>query len=267
MGIYDKYLIVTDMDGTLQDYDGIMPEVNKEAIRKFTANGGHFAVATGRTHTNAARYLTGIPINTPCIFYNGSMLYDRQANKSLKLCSLDGEIWRKFVAHCLKTFPETCMEVYTEDNCYVVSDPKYDDPKMRQEKYNYTHKSLEEIKDLVWLKFFVCGEKELLQQVENEAEKFGIKEISTSFYSAAVYFEFVAKDVSKGAMLEVLKNLPENKGRTVIACGDYPNDNHMLKVADIGVASANAHPDTLASADRIGCHCKDGLLAEVINSL
>lgn len=267
MGIYDKYVLVTDMDGTLVNSQGIISEENKAAIAEFTAEGGHFAVATGRTPANSEKYIKDLAISTSCIFYNGAMLYDWQKQTVLAAETLKGKIWRDFLVNCLHKFPTACIEIYTPEKCYVVSDPANDDPDLEKEHYIYEHAAVEQIKDEVWLKFFVCDEPEVLQQVELEAEAFGVSDKSTSFYSDARYFEFVAKNVSKGDMLQRLRKLPENKGRLVVAAGDFPNDNRMLELADMGVASANAHLTTLHAADKIGVSCDGHLLAYIIKQL
>ena len=41
-------LIVSDFDGTLVKRDGTISEKNREAIEKYVAAGGHFAISTGR---------------------------------------------------------------------------------------------------------------------------------------------------------------------------------------------------------------------------
>ena len=74
----------------------------------------------------------------------------------------------------------------------------------------------------------------------------------------------VDKEASKGHMLKYLRQLPENRGRKIIAQGDYGNDTFMLQMADTGVASGNAHEDTKAAADIVGVTCDEHLAAYVI---
>ena len=131
--------------------------------------------------------------------------------------------------------------------------------------FPYKFSRWQDIQHLDWLKLMLVGEPELLHQAKEEAEKIGLMKISNSFFSESNFYEFVAANASKGHMLEVLKALPENQGRKVIAMGDYANDDYMLKMADVGIASGNALPQTKQAADRVGVTCNEGLTAYVID--
>ena len=101
---YADFLLVSDMDGTLLNSSKEVSAENRAAIADFVAGGGRFAIATGRPAANAAGYLTGVPVNSPGIFFNGAMLYDWQTAKLLAACPLEGQIWRDFAAHCCRRF-------------------------------------------------------------------------------------------------------------------------------------------------------------------
>lgn len=79
---YESYTIISDLDGTIIPHGGCVSEANKRAIAAFIEGGGHFGIATGRTPEAAAGYLTDVAITAPSIFFNGSMLYDWQAESA-----------------------------------------------------------------------------------------------------------------------------------------------------------------------------------------
>ena len=54
MSAYENTLIISDLDGTLIPRGGVISEENKEALQRFVAGGGRFAIATGRTPEAAA---------------------------------------------------------------------------------------------------------------------------------------------------------------------------------------------------------------------
>lgn len=264
---YESYMIISDLDGTIIPHGGCVSEANKRAIESFLAGGGHFGIATGRTPEAAAGYLGGVAITAPSIFFNGSMLYDWQAGKVLVTKPLTQagapDLWPRFAARCLERFPEACIEVYTQEDCHIISNPRYDDPRLPHEHYRYCHSDLADLADVrktPWLKFFVCADPADLRELEREAEVFGTAACSHHFYSEANYHEFVAKGVSKGSMLEAIRKMPVFSQTKIIALGDYLNDRELLEAADIGIASGNAHDELKALADFTGCRAEDDLI-------
>lgn len=264
---YGSYMIISDLDGTIIPHGGVVSEANKRAIESFRAGGGHFGIATGRTPEAAAGYLGGVAITAPSIFFNGSMLYDWPHEHVLVTKPLTAQgapdLWPRFAALCLERFPKACIEVYTQEDCHIISNPRYDDPRLPHEHYRYCHSDLAEVADVrktPWLKFFVCADPADLRELEREAEVFGTAACSHHFYSEANYHEFVAKGVSKGSMLEAIRKMPAFSQTKIIALGDYLNDRELLEAADIGIASGNAHDELKALADFTGCRAEDDLI-------
>lgn len=264
---YESYMIISDLDGTIIPHGGVVSEANKRAIESFLAGGGHFGIATGRTPEAAAGYLDGVSITAPSIFFNGSMLYDWQAGKVFVTKPLTQagapDLWPRFAALCLERFPKACIEVYTQEDCHIISNPRYDDPRLPHEHYRYCHSDLADLADVrktPWLKFFVCADPADIRELEREAEVFGTAACSHHFYSEANYHEFVAKGVSKGSMLAEIRKMPAFSQTKIIALGDYLNDRELLEAADIGIASGNAHDELKALADFTGCRAEDDLI-------
>ena len=57
---YDDILLISDLDGTLIPRHEAIADENLAALNAFTAAGGAFAAATGRTPEAALPYLDGI---------------------------------------------------------------------------------------------------------------------------------------------------------------------------------------------------------------
>ena len=62
MGIFDGYLLVSDMDGTLLNSKGKLSEENKRAIEYFVDNGGQFTLATGRMLPSIKRHIHKVKV-------------------------------------------------------------------------------------------------------------------------------------------------------------------------------------------------------------
>ena len=118
-----------------------------------------------------------------------------------------------------------------------------------------------------WYKFlFLDDDPARLQQVrEATLAHFG-KHLAPTCSSTWI-LEMQYPSITKALGLQKLKKHLNAQKRTVIACGDYENDTQMLKAADVAVAPANALDTVKAVADHVLCHCKEGLIADVIEAI
>ena len=102
MGIFDGYLLVSDMDGTLLNSKGKLSEENKKAIEYFVDNGGQFTLATGRMLPSIKRHIHKMKVTLPVIMYNGTKVYDFNNNEV---------IWEKFLEEDRKEIVKVVKEV------------------------------------------------------------------------------------------------------------------------------------------------------------
>ena len=75
MGIFDKAILISDIDGTLL-HDGIIPDANIDAIEYFKKEGGLFTVATGRGVVAARESYSLLKCNAPAAVFQGGAVYD-----------------------------------------------------------------------------------------------------------------------------------------------------------------------------------------------
>jgi HAD superfamily hydrolase (TIGR01484 family) len=80
---YSDWLLVSDIDGTLNDKKFNLPENNKEAIGRYVNNGGHFTLCSGRNLESLSIHYKKLNIKTPAIFMNGAGIYDFKTQKLL----------------------------------------------------------------------------------------------------------------------------------------------------------------------------------------
>lgn len=79
-------LVITDIDGTLLDDQGNLPELNREALRRCRALGVTTCLATGRRWTTCRRLLNRLDLSglvDYCILNNGMILHDVAAGATL----------------------------------------------------------------------------------------------------------------------------------------------------------------------------------------
>lgn len=125
MGKFSGMLLVSDFDNTFQytesalEADGMealppLPARNLEAVDRWIAGGGRFAIATGRSLGAFRKPAAGLHINAPVIVDNGGGLYDLAAERYV-LRRLLPEGAAEDLAAVEEAFPGTSMEVYLAD--------------------------------------------------------------------------------------------------------------------------------------------------------
>lgn len=260
-----KVTILSDMDGTLVSSDGTVSEKNKDAIRKFIAAGGYFGIATGRGHVNVLNYTQGVEINAPSVLYNGAMLYDFSAGKSLRVESLPKDELIELIMLVQKRYPKIMAHIYTPDTCYIVSKEKDADEKILSDHLPAVFDTLEKAMTEPWIKILMAGNNEELKEIEMELDRIGNQHMRW-VYSADIYLEILPEGVSKAAMISKMKEI-HGGDHTVVALGDFYNDLEMLKEADFGIAMGNAPDEVKAVADMVTLTNDEGGVSEVIESL
>lgn len=261
---YQDFILITDLDGTLANSEHKVSPKNMEAIAHFVAQGGHFAVATGRTQKNVVPYITGLDINAPCILYNGGALFSWQEQCFLKTKHMESIDLADYLRRLIVLFPQMCIEVFTEEQLYVITDPNNIDEHMEREKQEFVYAKISDILEKTWIKVILCDRHENLLASRNLLTVFHLENKTNNFFSAVTYLEIVGKHVSKGNMLGELLNMEEFRLKKVIAAGDFQNDIDMLRLAHCGIAPANAQEDVKKVADVIAVSNDDDLMHDII---
>ena len=264
MKSYKDFFLISDMDGTLANSEHEVSEKNKAAIDYFINQGGKFAIATGRTQDNVGPYMQGLTVNAPCVFYNGGVLFDWNKQAFIKTAPVQEKNLASFIRHCIQAFPDMCIQVFTAEQLYIVTDPQNVDEHMEREKQAFVYAKLDEILAKEWIKIILCDTNENLHTVHEVIVEFGLDKAMNYFFSAPIYLELVGKSISKGSMLGEILKMEEYKGKSVVATGDFQNDIEMLKLAHLGIAPANAQPDVKKAADIIGVSNDEDLLHDII---
>lgn len=260
-----KTIFLSDMDGTLLRGDGTISQKSKDSIAKWIRQGGHFGIATGRGHINAAPYLEGVEINAPCIFYNGSMLYDQVKKEVVKVRSLPKDKVLDTLHWVLEAYPKVMVHVYGIEICHLVSKEENADQVILAEHQPAVFSNLKEITGEPWIKILFYGKPHELKAIEERLNS-QLREDVRWVYSLDIYLEILPKEVSKGYMVTKLKEL-HGQDYKVVALGDYYNDLEMIKEADLGIAMGNAPEDFQAKADHVTRTNEEDGVSEVLEAL
>ena len=241
-------LIASDLDGTLLDGSGNIPEKNRRAVAEAIKAGVIFTISTGRMYSSAADFARKLNLgNTPIICYNGAMISNEAGDTPMHM-KLDLDVALEMLA----IFKERDIYVqsYIEDKLYV-KDCNDNNFLYYREHFGIGGTALGD-------RFFeprIAPTKLLVRTSGFEASRALIKEFSEKFAgriyvtsSNADFVEMMNPEADKGKCLLKLAEILDIPVKNVMAIGDGDNDVEMIKAAGLGIAMANARPETASAA-------------------
>lgn len=241
-----KQYLYSDMDGTLINSQKEITQENKQAIMAFTEQGGHFAVATGRSEIITLPFIQDITINAPCILFNGAAIYDFSTSNFLYKKTISKNLICTIIHDTLSIYPSVCIEAFCGGPLQLMNPTGLMDHYITDECQPYITGNADTPPDC--FKLLLYGEPDCLKQVFTTLLSLYPDQFSMTF-SAPFYLEILPLGVSKGRALEFII-ARENISRTsVCAVGDFDNDVEMLKTAGLGAAPANARDNVRQAAD------------------
>ena len=269
---YSDYLLVSDMDGTLLNNQGLVSNENIEAIKKFQSMGGRFTLATGRPQSFTWRVLESITLDAPAILYNGAVIYDFKEDKVLWEKVFEEDI-KDLIRKLYDKFPEVGIGISCGDKYFILRHSENTLRTQREEKITYysadenfvkEHENTELLYDAwerPWNKVLISDTTGNLREVERFiVDNYKKASITTGGLES---LEIGPEGVSKG---EALKLLAKEMGISldkIIAVGDNLNDVEMLKTAGHSFAVANCREELKDCADYIICSNEEHALVEL----
>lgn len=276
MGRFDGVLLASDFDNTLIYTEEALlrgepipplPERNRQALDFFMAEGGRFAVATGRALAAFEKYVPLVPMNAPAVICNGAALYDFARGEYLESVLLDGRALRRGQA-VLDRFPQVAAEAYHIDNVIHAVHPN----EITRSHEHLTKVGVQEKPSLLEVplplgKLLFEGSDSQLEEVRAFLREQGWMEDYEVIFSSRHLLEMTAKGADKGGMVRRLAARLHIPMERVYCVGDEANDLPMLRLAAEGFAPANCIQAVRESGAVIVRHAKDGALADVVEHL
>ncbi len=230
MGIFNGYILVSDMDGTLLNDKRVISDEDKKSIQYFIDNGGLFTIATGRMLPAASRFARELNLSLPIILYNGSKVYDYSKEEVIKEYFLEEE--RKDVINkILNSRNDVGIEVYSEENIYIFKDCTYT-KRFTGKGYNVIYDIDDEVWKKRWTKVLVVGDKDILDEMEEEFKEKYDSEIPIR--SGDNFLEVVPRYTSKGHALKDLIDDYNLNNLKIVTVGDNMNDKELIEEAHYG---------------------------------
>jgi Cof subfamily protein (haloacid dehalogenase superfamily) len=238
------------MDHTLLDSHSVVSRENLDAIAEFTASGGLFTVASGRSPRAIEIYPELVrQINAPAITSNGGILWDFGTERcKMKRTLPDG--LTPVLTSLLARFPELGLAAYAGvDGFFQFRSNDEIEDLIRRER-RPAQATFPQMMPHELSKFLIAGRHNVLLEAETFLKPL-LNGRADTVFSEDIFLEIMPKGVSKGAALCVLMEQLSLTPGQVVALGDGMNDLELLRTAGTGVAVANAVPTLRAAADAV----------------
>ena len=261
-----KYVFL-DVDGTLVNFKGEIPDSAVRALKEAQANGHKMLLATGRQKSQIYKFLTdAVPFDgilassSAYVEYDGKVLFESRPTQE-KLNLLIDFFHEYDIPFTLQSTNMLYAEQNSFDRIYANMKAKGNGEALLESIFANTEivsdpKTLTNVEKVAYYDspFDIDGMQARL------GDYFYV--ISYSFSHTQTYFhgEITFDGVNKAGGIKLLMDAIGAPISDSIAVGDSGNDLEMIKAAGYGVAMGNASPDVKAVADLVTDHIdEDGI--------
>lgn len=276
MGKFTGVLLASDFDNTLIYTEEALragtpvpplPERNREALSYFMAQGGRFAVSTGRALAAFMKYAELVPMNAPGIVCNGAALYDFAAGAYLETALLNETALERGQA-ILDRFPAAAVEAYHIGNVIHAVHPN----EYTRRHEHLTRVAVTEAPSLLDVplplgKLLFEADHETLEDAAALLRERGWDQDYELIFSGRTLLEMTVKGATKGGMIRRLAARLGISMDHVYCVGDEANDISMLTAAREGFAPANCISSVRECGATLVRDAREGALADVVEIL
>ncbi len=262
---YSDWLVVSDIDGTLNNKLRRTPKVNTAAIDRFVHTlGGSFTLASARNVQSLRPHYMNLPdVKTPAVVLNGAGIYDFTREEMIWFNAIPFSC-KEIVRKAMKKFPSLEVGVFTDDMIYLVSPKIMSVCMMALDSLEHRKcATIDQVPEGRWGKvIFYC-----LPNLKKKIKKYVLSlsgEDVAYIDTTVVSFDMVSSTTHKGnavlALAEIL-GIPE---KNIGAIGDYYNDLDMLKTVSHPACCKQAPEDIHKVCEFHACHCNYGAVADFL---
>lgn len=242
----DLKLIAVDMDGTLLDGEGRIPEALWPLLDRLGERGIRFAPASGRQLATLQRAFAGHLDDMVFIAENGG--YVVHGDHEISSTSMDAGFTAALLARLRAMVADGAalgMVLCGKASAYI----EQTDPRFVAEALKYYAK-LETVADLLAVDDQVL-KVAIYDFADAEKTAPALEDLRVSHQvvvSGHHWIDVMNPDVNKGVALERLQDALGVSRAQTAAFGDYLNDLELLDAAGLSFAMENAHPEVIERA-------------------
>ena len=265
---FEHIVIASDLDGTLLAQNEAGDARNRDRIRYFIENGGHFTIASGRCSLQIEGripYPTDL-LNLPAVTVNGTCLYDFGGGRAVEEHFMPHATVLRISEYLKAYFPSVAPRASTPigmlaentDNPYIQQDAA----RMRD---FFTVCPVSEWEKIGVYKMGLRGDADQISALWEAMTRDFADELEMA-PSASTLLDVQAKGRTKAALLaDLVKKIPHPT--VLCTVGDYDNDAEMHRVADLACAPANAVERIQEICPLHLCHHSEGVIGDLIDYL
>ena len=269
---YSQTVLFSDLDGTLFNSAGKVSPENIAAIERYMAQGGKFAISTGRQPDNARTFWPDPVTNAPSVVLNGAAVYDFNTGEYDHCVYLDRAPFWQTIHRLMAEIPPIDIQLYLLPGIRYITPPENAQPQLLMLHRPCSWLTLEEAETMDVFKtvMYVPPEwearlRELL--APGDGRDYRLVPGTTDVGGIITYYELLPTLASKGTAIDALRSHADLRGRTFFAVGDDWHDYEMLRAADIAVAPANAIDEIKAVCRYTTVSNNDHAIAHIIDEL
>lgn len=263
---FENWLVVSDVDGTLNNKFRKLPKRNYDAIKKFTSLGGNFTLASGRMVSSLKRNYDRIPANRPAVIVNGAGVYDYQTEKMLWRRTI-GPKGREFVREISELFNthghSVDVGVFFDDYVYIIKNGLLSRGQMHFDKSHFQVTSIDDVPEEGWMKVIFWSNPITINELQKYIDK--NENPDANFMASSLWsLEMLQKDTHKGVGIMWLADKLGIEKSHVAAIGDYYNDYDMLKTVGLPACAGQAPKPIHELCKYEACHCNHGCVGDLL---
>ncbi len=252
-------LIALDLDDTLIEHDGPVPEAAVEAIARVQAMGIMVVAATGRSRSTTIPVCRAAGMHDWAVCSNGALLVGVQPEEIVESVSFDPT---DLLTRVRDLLPNASFGVESVSGLFRTN-------------LAFTHAALtEEIREVPFehlteepaIRLVIRSDEHVDQGLGFLAQELGLHSVVFGTGDIA-WMDIGPRGVSKATMLARLCEREGIDPTRTLAIGDSMNDREMLRWAGVGVLMGHAGDDMRPFADVVAGQVPGLAVAEVLNAI
>lgn len=266
-------MLVSDLDETLLNDDGMVHADNLAAIKTAVAHGFKFVPNTGRSFNSVQALLKTLGLYDQAgqyvISYNGAAIVENKDNQVLLTRGMDRELAAQIFRAGLVN-DQVDVHIYTVDTLFIYNISPTDKQYMAERGVPYELMASDDLAFLaneqpVMKVIFEHPDQAVREQIRDAVlAAVGADAVEATF-SSSRYVEFNTKGVDKGSASLLLGEKLGIQRDEIIAAGDNNNDLKMLTAVGLGVSVANGIPAVQEAAAVVTERTNnEGAIAEIL---